>query len=396
MTMLKDKPIQYLPARATTKRQRTWIISILATLILLYYLAFSTSNSKTDIHPLHGTNLNWHRYAYSQYATDQHYLCNSVMVFDSLHKLGSKADRLLFYPKSWDLEVSSSKDRISQLLVMARDKYKVKLKPTDMYTLRGTDDEYGDATYDASINKLHAFRQDQYDRIIHLDSDITLLQHLDDLFFLPSATVAMPRAYWKLDEHEPKGGVQELSSLVMVLQPSDAEATQLWDLAATLDNSTTTTSSSPSNPPTNLATTLLTTLHSTHSLVLPHRPLLLLTSEFRRPSPKNHTTYLSNTHELWSPHTALSEAKIIHFSDHPVPKPWILTPNSLLMELRPGCEFGTGTPEEKGCDDRMVWMGVYDEFRRRRKEVCRLLSVPAPEWPVRRRPKGQGVGKGEG
>lgn len=38
--------------------------------------------------------------------------------------------------------------------------------------------------------------------------------------------------------------------------------------------------------------------------------------------------------------------------------------------------------ERKGCAEREVWKGFYEEFRLRRRDVCRLLSVPAPqsEW----------------
>ena len=46
-----------------------------------------------------------------------------------------------------------------------------------------------------STAKLSAFGAVEYDRVIHLDSDITLLQHMDELFFLPATTIAMPRAY---------------------------------------------------------------------------------------------------------------------------------------------------------------------------------------------------------
>ena len=39
--------------------------------------------------------VDWSRFAYVQYATDQLYLCNSVMLFEILHRLESRADRLL-------------------------------------------------------------------------------------------------------------------------------------------------------------------------------------------------------------------------------------------------------------------------------------------------------------
>ena len=51
------------------------------------------------------------------------------MVFEALDRLGSKADKILFYPDDWDLEITTKTDRDSQLLVMARDKYGVKLIP---------------------------------------------------------------------------------------------------------------------------------------------------------------------------------------------------------------------------------------------------------------------------
>jgi hypothetical protein len=36
--------------------------------------------------------LNWSDFAYTQYVTNTNYLCNSVMLFESLHRLKSKAD----------------------------------------------------------------------------------------------------------------------------------------------------------------------------------------------------------------------------------------------------------------------------------------------------------------
>ncbi len=38
-------------------------------------------------------DVNWSRFAYVQYVTNSAYLCNSVMLFETLHRLGSKADR---------------------------------------------------------------------------------------------------------------------------------------------------------------------------------------------------------------------------------------------------------------------------------------------------------------
>ena len=58
------------------------------------------------------------------------------MVFEALQRLGSKADRILLYPKQMDLEVANSTDRDSQLLVMARDRFGVKLVPVEVQKVR--------------------------------------------------------------------------------------------------------------------------------------------------------------------------------------------------------------------------------------------------------------------
>ena len=57
------------------------------------------------------------------------------MVFEALDRLGSRADRILFYPKDWDLKVNSASDRLSQLLNLAHDRYKVQLEPVTMDSL---------------------------------------------------------------------------------------------------------------------------------------------------------------------------------------------------------------------------------------------------------------------
>ena len=385
----KDKPARWPPARASWRKGRYVVLgSVLITLYWCFLRPLLSEASTTVAHSILTSKLDWSKYAYSQYATNQHYLCNSLMLFDSLDKLKSPADRMLFYPKTWDTDVSSSKDRISQLLTMARDEYKVKLRPVEMYTLkRQNKDE--EETWDASVNKLHAWNQGEYSRIIHLDSDITLLQSIDELFFVPLSTgspIAMPRAYWKLDEPVSQGGGPHiLTSLLVVLEPLAREAEALWDQAAGLDNGTV-TSLTPGHL---FDMEILNTRYTNTALTLPHRPYALVTGEFRRKGPHNHTSYLGDADERFDPEAIIREAKVIHFSDWPLPKPWIMWPNSLMRETRPECEVDNGMPTESGCEARKIWLDLYDDFRRRRKDVCRLLSVPAPDWPpkVRNKPE---------
>jgi alpha-N-acetylglucosamine transferase len=113
------------------------------------------------------SDVDWAKYAYTQYVTNSIYLCNSLMVFESLHRLGSKAERLMMYPEEWSIEAESSG---AWLLRRARDEYDVKLQPVQIQRLEG------DITWGESFTKLLAFNQTQYKRVISLDSVANVLQ----------------------------------------------------------------------------------------------------------------------------------------------------------------------------------------------------------------------------
>lgn len=73
--------------------------------------------------------VDWKKFAYVQYATVSDYLCNSVLIFASLNETDSKADRVLLYPENWSANVSQSNSVETRLLAIARDEYRVILKP---------------------------------------------------------------------------------------------------------------------------------------------------------------------------------------------------------------------------------------------------------------------------
>ena len=73
--------------------------------------------------------VDWSQFAYVQYVTNPPYLCNSVMLFESLHRLGCKPDRLMMYPSGYSLEDDSAEAR---LLRTARDEYRVILEPIEV------------------------------------------------------------------------------------------------------------------------------------------------------------------------------------------------------------------------------------------------------------------------
>ncbi|KAJ5557605.1 hypothetical protein N7513_003191 [Penicillium frequentans] len=63
------------------------------------------------------------------------------------------------------------------------------------------------------------------------------------------------------------------------------------------------------------------------------------------------------------------EAKTVHFSDWPVPKPWVNFPSNALDEHKPPCHWNATSGEEDDCRDRDVWLGMYYDFNTRRM-VC--------------------------
>lgn len=77
------------------------------------------------------STVDWSRFAYTQYVTNANYLCNSVMVFETLHRLGSRADRLMMYPAHMfpDPTATSATSNEGRLIIKARDEYNVKLAP---------------------------------------------------------------------------------------------------------------------------------------------------------------------------------------------------------------------------------------------------------------------------
>ena len=372
-----NRQLSASPAPAVWRLRRSRYVLLLASVLCLtvYYLSYShTSFSKPTHAPsLRYKSVNWSRYAYSQYATDQAYLCNSVMVFEALDRLGSRADRILMYPEEWDTEISDGKDRNSQLLVIAREYYKVKLIPIKVRRFERdspTLNIHEGRTWDESATKFLTFNQTQYARILHLDSDMTLFKHLDDLFLLPSSPVAMMRAHWKLPEEK------SLTSMLILLEPSEIETQRLMSAAQ-----------SKARSRAHYDMDILNNLYRDSAMVLPHRQYGLLSGEFRL---QHHDHYLGNDFDEWDPDRALREVSLVHFSDWPLPKPWVMWPLNLLREEMPKCTVNPGTDAEEGCRDREVWMELYNDFRKRRKDICALLSVPAPEWPPQNRGNGTG------
>ena len=116
--------------------------------------------------PVDGS-VNWSDFAYCQYVTNEAYLCNSLMIFESLVRLEAKADKLMLYPEEW---IVGDNSNAGKLLAKARDEYDVVLQPIHIQRFAG------EPTWAESFTKLLAFNQTQYKRVLSLDSDATVLQ----------------------------------------------------------------------------------------------------------------------------------------------------------------------------------------------------------------------------
>ena len=85
-------------------------------------------------------SIDWSRFSYIQYVTNIPYLCNSVMLFAILDRLGCRPDRLMMYPEQWKVsETQDGEGDESRLLRIARDKYKVKLQPVHVQSKASSD-----------------------------------------------------------------------------------------------------------------------------------------------------------------------------------------------------------------------------------------------------------------
>jgi hypothetical protein len=341
--------------------RKTPIVFALLFLVIWWWMTSGDTPSTVD----------WSRFAYSQNTTDTQSLCNSLMVFEKLHKLKSKAGRVLMYPQEWDVH----QDDINWWLMrIAERKFRVQLQPIQLIGADNNDQIPGTlnkpSDWNVSFTKIRTFELSQYKRVLHLDSDITLLQHLDELFLLPKTPIAMPRAYWS----DGSSSSWPLTSLLMLVEPNPHEVPAMMEV---LRQWRTAPSFAQSK---RYDMDLLNNRFGSSAMVLPHRPYAMLTAEFRK---HNHSTYLGipdgpkmDPRGKWDPDQALKEAKLVHFSDWPLPKPWIMWPAEGLAEMQPDCSGST----KETCREREIWKNLYEDFRQSRKDLCKILPVPPPEW----------------
>lgn len=184
---------------------------------------------------------------------------------------------------------------------------------------------------------------------------------MDELFLIPPAPVAMPRAYWLNPDD------RTLSSQLVLLEPSEFEFNRIINAMDHISSG-------------DFDMEIVNQLYKDSCWIVPHRPYDLLSGEFRS---ENHKSYLGSEEEPWNAEAVIKEASFLHFSDWPYPKPWITTSPSSTDERKPKCKPANETTEED-CSDQKVWLWLYEDFRDRRqaspssqsRRFTQLLTCP--------------------
>lgn len=331
--------------------------------------------------------IDWTNYAYVQYATSPDNLCKAVMLFSELAQTSSLGLRVLYYPDDWIIHSNFTKGNeypqtLGQLLSYAADEFRVILQPT--HSLHGLDELSASARL--RLNLVAALNQTEYERVIVLGFESSVRNQMDELFFLPSAPLAVPYAYWP-SPGGPRGrGRWEVSDQLLVIQPDMLEAEyveqQLLDhrpAKTTAEEIRRLYGSSFSSKPASSGIHQFEIFQqfeqrNSSLILLPQRPYHLLTHEFRLQG-RQHATYLGPKSEPWDPEEALREAKLVHFWDRDlgVPSPWTAS-NAALAPHVPNC-VATGTGEND-CGDAWTWTNLYAEYWNRRRNVCGPMFNP--------------------
>jgi hypothetical protein len=276
--------------------------------------------------------LDWERLGYVTYVTHKDVLCNAVMLFADLQRLGSKAKRIMMIPDTEEFKTEDYSSRsaeedqvVKRLLKEAEGEYGVVLVrvrvvrkelsfstsfsphffPFAISYLKPINSGWALVAnikclemWAQSYTKLHAFNLTYYHRLLILDSDATLLRPLDELFLLPPSPITLPRAYW-LD-------TPTLASHIMLITPSSEQFSSIEKAVGKAGLGV-------------YDMEIVNQLFGKMCQVMPHQRYALLTGEFRRDRDK-HMQYL-DPGEVWNATQIRENARLVHFSDYPMPKP---------------------------------------------------------------------------
>ncbi|KAK3995644.1 nucleotide-diphospho-sugar transferase [Cladorrhinum sp. PSN332] len=291
------------------------------------------------------------KFAYVQYATDMDYLCNTIINHARLRFLGVKYDQVLIYPKAWDDEEKGRRN-YKLMQTVRNDHRDLKFRPSELLI-----SAKGDTTWAAALTKFHAFELAEYSRVLAFDSDALVLRNMDHYFQAPRAALAVPRAYW-LNNKTANLADQVLGSHVMLLEPNQGRYQRMINEAKESGD---------------YDMEVINHMFKDSAMILPHRGLALLTGEFRS---EDHSSYLAGDEDdTWDAMAEAASAYLVHFSDWPLPKPWVQHSEGQWDAALPKCNGdGESRSTRRDCPDRVVWTGFYESYSRERDQQCKFLT----------------------
>lgn len=253
----------------------------------------------------------------------------------------------MLYPSDWDLEEKDGNEYtpVARLLQQAKKNYYVKLRPLDALV---QNDTAAREMWSGPYTKLLGFNLTEFDRVLAIDPASIVRQNLDELFLYPAAPLAMPYIYF--------GRVNgwHFSTQLTLMTPSTTSFSRVSEAIK-------------GAPATEYDSAILETLFRGQIIKIPQRPFAFLSGEYRRTS---HEHYIGNRWpKKWDPDRMLGEARLLHFADDPLPKPWVKASQDLVNRNMPSCRrsewFGASD-----CRDREVWSKLYWDYADMRKAVC--------------------------
>lgn len=152
-----------------------------------------------------------------------------------------------------------------------------------------------------------------------------------------------------------------LSSQMVLIQPSVEEFTRVKEAIDTASRS-------------EFDMEIVNNLYGKDCMILPHRRYDLLTGLFRSEGAR--VNYTGNEYEKWDPEKMVKEAKFLHFSDWPYPKPWLNASPEVTEAKAPQCEKDAEGRED--CTARDIWLGFYSDFKKRRQVSVKQVRSLGP------------------
>ncbi|MCJ1247606.1 hypothetical protein MMC30_004821 [Trapelia coarctata] len=274
-------------------------------------------------------SINWKTVAYVQLVRSHMHVCNAAMLFADLARQKSPAQRILLYPRSWDLEAETGKsdqrlETSMRLLRVAAVRYAVVLSPID--PILQTED-LATAYPLSGLFSLTAF-----DKIV---------------FLRPSGLVVQAEALDAIFGAETNTSVIAFSDLTDALPP----VTLLNPSSDSFDDAMASLRKNPLSEASYLAA-------NTRFLPPPSAltPLTYQTSSLRLAGAD------------FDADEFLAEVGYVQLDDPEILGPEYDIPRNVFLNARP-----------ESAETRRAWEDLYERYRMRRMDICGLDLEPMPE-----------------